>query len=960
MKSFCIKTAFTWLMTVFAAGTLMAETVGYWRFEPGAVTSDSSGNGLTLGQTGTRISGVDRPASGPGSMVSTIPLSGVTNSGVSFLNAKGDQWVVTDDPLLDFSTDGFTFEAFVTPVQGNGYTVVAIKADEWRVTFNEELGVLQLSLNNGSGRWKFDSYEPNGTNSFAGGKDYYIGVSASPDGFVTYYYQDLAEGTLFSSTHDFNVGVTNLANDLLFNGDAANKTLLYMDEVRLSSGELSAIDLLPVRGGVVTDFLVDGADASSIDLTWSNLSGSVVLESSVSALPLIDPVQNSFPEPAGVSGVIKLNLLAVDDDASRFNPYIWSGGGQSAGNVVHTLASQGWGVKTTAKTNGDLMNSEALILTFDLSELSLGTDQTLALSAIGFYNNTDSYNGDAWMRNHDVPAGMPGAGMMLANNVTTFADALPIRDGDQIVLMKGSTAIRLGRLKFDILPAGFNAPEISFAMDSGNMVVGATNLSPDAYVTIQQRDSLTSGAWSDLSVTSGADVAEWVLETTSSSSFFRVESSDLYPVPRFGYLYKPVGDAFVSEETPALNDGANTNLSIRNGASGQKCVSFLKFKIDEVPSLISEVWLKVHAAQAIPNKVDLRIVPENAWDEGTITWDNRPIPGNVIASKASFAKGWNTFDLSGHITSTGTYSFAIMTTDPGEQVLMSKESVYDPVLEIRETPDGPEKPVALFAGGSMYGSYAKNAAAVKSSGFDTILLWSTKVKSTGDLIYNLDENPLTQYGWYLGEPKWGEQLLDLKKAPSTVKRIEFSVSAWGDASFENIEALMEAEGTGENSRLYQSFKTLRDVLGADAINFDDEHHYDVDSMVEFGKMLSVLGYKVTLCPYMRAEGVWNPVYAQLEAYQPGLVDRIYLQCYAGGQYNYPEDWNGKFDGDLKVIPGLSISPNDDGGKTPEEVESTLSGWKDHCGGGFIWIHQEILNQGYGVSNVANAVINGLE
>ncbi|VGO13916.1 hypothetical protein PDESU_02473 [Pontiella desulfatans] len=97
-----------------AVGPLRADVEGYWRFEQGAVTNDSSGNGLDLGQTGTGISGVSRPASGSGSMLSTIPLTGATNNGVAFLNGTGDQWSVADNALLDFTPTGFTFEAFVT------------------------------------------------------------------------------------------------------------------------------------------------------------------------------------------------------------------------------------------------------------------------------------------------------------------------------------------------------------------------------------------------------------------------------------------------------------------------------------------------------------------------------------------------------------------------------------------------------------------------------------------------------------------------------------------------------------------------------------------------------------------------------------------------------------------------------------------------------------------------------
>ena len=52
----------------------------------------------------------------------------------------------------------------------------------------------------------------------------------------------------------------------------------------------------------------------------------------------------------------------------------------------------------------------------------------------------------------------------------------------------------------------------------------------------------------------------------------------------------------------------------------------------------------------------------------------------------------------------------------------------------------------------MYGSYKNNAAEMKSSGFDTVLLWSTKVNAAGSLNYNVAESPLVEHGWYIGNP----------------------------------------------------------------------------------------------------------------------------------------------------------------------------------------------------------------
>ena len=204
-------------------------------------------------------------------------------------------------------------------------------------------------------------------------------------------------------------------------------------------------------GSVLTDFMVAGGNAgSSIDLTWSTLAGTVTLGSSVAAVPLIDSVQNTMTETDGVSGVIKVNILAVDDLSSSFVPSTWSGGGQSAGNSVNAQDGRGWGVRRDGKTNGDLQGTEALILTFDLSALTLGAGRSVVLKGISFLD-VDARNGDVWMRDFDVAEGTAGAGVRLADNVATYSDSLTISDGDQIALMRGAKDTRLTGIELDVI-----------------------------------------------------------------------------------------------------------------------------------------------------------------------------------------------------------------------------------------------------------------------------------------------------------------------------------------------------------------------------------------------------------------------------------------------------------------------------------------------------------------------------
>ncbi|MDA4815968.1 hypothetical protein NY538_16955, partial [Enterobacter hormaechei] len=81
------------------------------------------------------------------------------------------------------------------------------------------------------------------------------------------------------------------------------------------------------------------------------------------------------------------------------------------------------------------------------------------------------------------------------------------------------------------------------------------------------------------------------------------------------------------------------------------------------------------------------------------------------------------------------------------------------------------------------------------------------------------------------------QLATLKTAPTSVKRVEVSIGAWGVPDFERMSRLLNGTaagcgstvvcGSGSNGILYRNFQALKAATGADAVNFDDESHYNV-------------------------------------------------------------------------------------------------------------------------------------
>lgn len=276
-----------------------------------------------------------------------------------------------------------------------------------------------------------------------------------------------------------------------------------------------------------------------------------------------------------------------------------------------------------------------------------------------------------------------------------------------------------------------------------------------------------------------------------------------------------------------------------------------------------------------------------------------------------------------------------------------------------QVPAFPHK--ALFAAGGLFN---QQVADLRNSGFDTAILWSVHVNASGAI--SLNNDTLVDAGGTYVYGQWARNNCALlKQAPTTIRRIEFSVGAYGAADFEGIESLVNKSpanggGTGPGSILRRNFQALHNAFPqVDAIDFDDESNYDVASTAAFALMLADLGYQVTFCPYTRRTTFWGPLYQAIEAVRPGTVDHVYLQCYAGGGFNSPITWNPSFS-PLKVEPGLWAGLGSVSGRSdPSEVETQLNNWRagTDIPGGFIWRLDYATEGGYTLRDYA-AAING--
>jgi len=261
----------------------------------------------------------------------------------------------------------------------------------------------------------------------------------------------------------------------------------------------------------------------------------------------------------------------------------------------------------------------------------------------------------------------------------------------------------------------------------------------------------------------------------------------------------------------------------------------------------------------------------------------------------------------------------------------------------------------IFGGGPFYKNAGPNITEIANSGFTEAIVWSVEVNTVGDLNFN-GEFPLTANGVYIGDqthPDFASNMALLKQGK--VKRVTFSIGSSNFGDWQDITALVKAQGTGPNSILYKDLAALKAAIPAlDAIDFDDENSFNSPTTIQFAVMLGQLGYHVAPDAFDNSS-YWTNLVSQINTQLPGTVDGVHLQAYAGGSGNNPcVGWNF---GTVPVWPGL-WDLND----SPSQVQSIMSGWHSQCGitGGFMWLYDDFVGNGLAVqyANAINTAVGG--
>lgn len=244
----------------------------------------------------------------------------------------------------------------------------------------------------------------------------------------------------------------------------------------------------------------------------------------------------------------------------------------------------------------------------------------------------------------------------------------------------------------------------------------------------------------------------------------------------------------------------------------------------------------------------------------------------------------------------------------------------------------------VYVGGHIRRERPGTITKLRNSGFTYVILFNVHVDPDGTL--KTDGETICKDGVYVfqnTQPYYQQDIANLKKAPTSIKRIDICIGGWGNDAYTNIKNLINSQGTGPNSILYRNFKALKEAVPEiDAVNNDIEQDYDVESGAKFHIMMYDLGYLTTLAPYTY-KSYWTSLCSKIRASRPDAVDRVMIQCYDGGAGNVNSVGTWNFTGVTNRHAGLMYYSND---WSVDKNLAQFQKWYDDgvATGGFVWVY----------------------
>ncbi|MDQ1672764.1 MAG: hypothetical protein QOC98_1326, partial [Frankiaceae bacterium] len=147
------------------------------------------------------------------------------------------------------------------------------------------------------------------------------------------------------------------------------------------------------------------------------------------------------------------------------------------------------------------------------------------------------------------------------------------------------------------------------------------------------------------------------------------------PIPG-GLVLTPSDDSYTSRSNPDGSHGAERSVNVNGGSHERR--TFLAFDVTGIPAGATSVQatLLLYAQSGAPTAVPFTLSQVNSsWREGSLTWNNQPQAGALIATRNGLTDGrMNSFDLSRLVQGNGRFAVVLTSSDTVQRYFSSKEA----------------------------------------------------------------------------------------------------------------------------------------------------------------------------------------------------------------------------------------------------------------------------------------------
>jgi hypothetical protein len=170
-----------------------------------------------------------------------------------------------------------------------------------------------------------------------------------------------------------------------------------------------------------------------------------------------------------------------------------------------------------------------------------------------------------------------------------------------------------------------------------------------------------------------------------------------------------VADARVDGNNPTQNYGSESVLRVDGDPRYE---SFLRFEVSGLSGTVRRAKLRVYATDATANGPAV-YTTGSAWQESTLTFQNKPAPGTHLSTVGSMAAGtWVEWDVTAAVQGNGTVNLVVIPTGSDGTVFYSRNTSSNAVnrpqlvvtAETSSPPPPPPPPPPDSNGWTFYGA----------------------------------------------------------------------------------------------------------------------------------------------------------------------------------------------------------------------------------------------------------------